>query len=100
MVEENPGRAKHTEAFAIVHCDPVTINLGNAIRRPGIQRSALFLGNFLDLAEHLTRTGLIKSDPLRIEQADGLKHASYTQSREFAGKNRLVPRGGHERLRR
>src|SRR5438309_740535 len=50
VVEQDPARCMETRGLAIVHSHPVAVDLGNAIRRPRIQRRLLGLRNLEHLA--------------------------------------------------
>jgi hypothetical protein len=76
VVEQNPVRGMDAVGFAIIHRDPVGIDLGGAIGRARIERRGFRLRNLLDLAEHFQRRGLIKSEAtLEAENADRLEQA-------------------------
>ena len=49
--------------------------------------------------EHLGGRGLVELD-VGIDRADPLEHARHPEGRELTRQQRLVPRGGHERLSR
>ena len=59
VVEQNAVAGIHPVAFAVVHRDPVGIELCYAIGAARIKRRALLLGNFLHQAIELTGAGLV-----------------------------------------
>ena len=76
MVEKNAVAGKDIVGLPVVDRDPVGIDLGGPVRTAGIERGCFLLGNFLDLAEHLTGGSLIKAGfMLQAKNADGLQEA-------------------------
>jgi hypothetical protein len=96
VVKENSATAKHAVTLAVVHRDPVPVDLGHAIRTPRVEGRGFPLRRFLDLAEHLTRGSLIKADAPRVQVPDSFQHARDAHCREFSGQDRLLPARRHE----
>ena len=99
MVEQDARTREHVVALAVIDRYPVAIDLGHAIGAARIEGRLFCLRRFLHMAEHLARRGLVKADGL-VHQAQRLKQAGDPEARHLAREQRLVPRGGHERLRR
>src|SRR6185503_17133989 len=78
VVEEYAAGTVHAVAFAIVHRDPVTVDLGHAVRAARIERRLFGLRHFLHLAEHLAARRLIEANVLGIDVADRLQNAGDT----------------------
>ena len=74
MIEQDSVTGIHPIALAVVHRDPVRIELGYPIRTAGIKLSALLLRCFLHQSIKLTCTGLVDAcfickakDPYRFQ---------------------------------
>ena len=67
MVKQNSVAAIHPIALAVVHRDPVPIELRDPIRTSRVERCAFPLRGFLHKSVQLTRTGLI--DPCLLSQS-------------------------------
>ncbi len=50
MIEQDAVRGIHAVGLAVVHGDPITVKLGDAIGRARIERRRLLLRNLLDQA--------------------------------------------------
>ena len=86
MVEEDAVASKDIVGFPVVDRDPVGVDLGDTVRTAGIERGGFFLGNFLDLAEHLAGGGLVKAGfLLQTENADGLQETQGTEGVAVGG---------------
>ena len=59
VVEEDAVAGVHAVALAVVDGQPVGVDLGAAVGRPGPKRGPLGLGDLLDLAEHLAGGRLV-----------------------------------------
>src|SRR5271170_3278968 len=76
MVEQNAVRGMDAIGFAIIHRDPIGIELRRAVGGARIERRGFRLRNLLDLAVHLRGRGLIEFDALlEAENADRLEQA-------------------------
>ena len=78
VVEQDAVRGVHAVGLAVVHRDPVGVDLGGAVGRARVERRGLRLRHLADLAEHLGRRGLVEphlafhaEDADRFEQAQG-----------------------------
>src|SRR5262249_15984657 len=60
VVEQNSRDRIEAKALAVVHRDPVAVDLRDAVWAPWIERRALALRRLHDLAEHLARAGLVE----------------------------------------
>src|SRR5580692_8389631 len=60
MVEQDAVRGEHAVGLAIVHRDPVAVELGDRIRRTRIKRRGFLLRDFLDQAVQFRSRGLIE----------------------------------------
>ena len=86
MVEQDAVDSEHTVSIAVLLDHPETVLLGHSIRRVGVERSGLALGNFLDLAVQLRGRSLIHLAGLgQTADADGLQHAQNTQCVHITG---------------
>ena len=59
MIEQHPVAGMHPVALAVVHSDPVGIELGHPVGTARIERRALLLRDLLHQAIELTGTGLV-----------------------------------------
>ena len=84
-------------ALPVVDGHPVAVYLGHAVGGTGVERGALGLGHFLNLAEHLAGGRLVEAD-LGIHESDGVEDAGHAQSSDLAGEDRLGEAGLHEGL--
>ena len=53
VIEEDPVAGKHVVGLAVVHGDPVAVELGCTVRAAGVEGRVFVLGYLLDLAEEL-----------------------------------------------
>ncbi len=60
VVEQDAVRGMNAVGLAIVHRDPVGVELGGAVGGARIERRRLRLRHLADLAEHLRRRGLVE----------------------------------------
>ena len=97
VVEEDPRRGVQPVALAVVHRDPVAVDLGHAVGTAGVERRRFALGDLEHLAEHLGRARLVEAD-LGVDQPDGVEHAGHAQGGRLTREHRLVPAGLHEGL--
>ena len=90
MVEQDPVAGEQAVRLAIIDRDPIGIHLGDAVGRPRVEGCGLALRDFLHLAEHLGRRGLIETSLLlEPENADRLEQ---TQGAERVGVRRVFGR--------
>ena len=98
VIEQDAGNGVQGEALAIVHGDPVPVDLRHAVWASRIEWRRLTLRRFVHLAEHLARAGLIEPG-VRRRLLHCLEHARHAEGREFAGEHRLCPGRLDEALR-
>ena len=98
VVEQNSGDCVQAEALAVVHRDPVAVDLRDAVRAARIERRDLALRALDDLAEHFARAGLIEAR-FRRRLLHRFEHARDAKRGELAGEDGLIPRRLHEALR-
>ena len=80
VVEEDAVAGEEPVGFAVVHGDPVAIELGHPVGRARVEGRGLGLGGFLHLAVELGRGGLIESGFfLQIQNPDGLQQPEGSQ---------------------
>ena len=99
MVEQNPAYRIQAIGLPIVHCDPVAIHFGHAVRRTRIEGRRLALGGLICFPEHLRGAGLVELR-LRMSESDGFEDAGYPQGRKLTGQHWLTPTGRNKALRR
>ena len=86
MVEQDPVDSKHAVSIAVLLDHPEAVLLGHSIRRVGVERGGLALGNLLDLAVQLRGRSLIHLAGLgQTADADSLQHAQNAQCVHIAG---------------
>ncbi|MCY1429231.1 hypothetical protein D9M71_451410 [compost metagenome] len=90
MVEQNAAAGVQVEAFAVVHGDPVAVQLGHAIRAARIERRVLVLLLGLDQAEHFAGGRLVETR-VRAELTDRFEQVGNAQAVDDAGGHRLIP---------
>src|SRR6185312_11687156 len=79
MVEQDAVGGEHAVGLAVVHRDPVAIELGHAVGRARIERSGFLLRRLLHQPVEFGRRGLIEPRLLfHAEDADRLKQPQYT----------------------
>ena len=98
MIEEDSGTRVHVVALAIIHGDPMPVELGDAVRTAWVERRGLVLRNFNDLAKHFGRTGLVEADVV-IGQTDRVEQSSDAECGGFAGQDGLSEGSLNKRLR-
>src|SRR6266478_5395817 len=101
MVEKDTVARIQAVSFAIVHADPMSVELGDAVRRARIKWGGLALWSLLGFAEHLGRRGLVKARALLQPQyPDGLKHPQRAEGVCVGRIFRGLERDRHVTLRR
>ena len=86
MVEQNAVDSEHAISIAVLLDHPEAILLCNCIRRIGMERSGLTLGNFLHLAVQLRGRSLIHLAGLgQAADTDSLQHTQNAQCIHIAG---------------
>src|SRR3954467_10510246 len=84
VVEQDAVGREHAIGLAIVHGDPVAVELGHAIRRARIERRGLLLRDFLYQAVELGGRGLVELRLfLHAEDADRLKSTLFANPTLF-----------------
>ena len=99
MVEQDAARRVQVVRLAVVHRDPVAVELGDAVGGAGVEGRGLGLRDLDDLAEHLRGRRLVEADP-RVGDADGVEQARHAQAGHVTREHRLAEAGLHEALRR
>ena len=97
MVEKDPGTSEEMMTLSIVHGHPMRVGLGDAVGAPWVEGSAFVLGYLNGLSEHLAAAGLVEAGA-RAFCSDAFEQPRDSQRRELGGGDRLLPRGGDERL--
>ena len=86
MVEQDAVDSEHPVSIAVLLDHPEAILLCDSIRRVGVERSRLALGNFLDLAVQLGGGSLIYLAGLgQTADTNGFQHTQNAQSVHIAG---------------
>jgi len=86
VVEEDPIASIHAIRLAVIHDDPVRVQLCDTIRRTGVKRGALALWGLDDLAVELGRGRLIEPDVLlEPAGADGVEETEGPEAIDVAG---------------
>ena len=98
VVEEDAGRRVEAKALAIVHRDPVAVELCDGVGAARIEGRRLGLRRLLDAAVHFGRGGLVEAR-VGLRRAHGLQHVRHADGGDGAGEDRLLPGGGDEALR-
>ncbi len=76
MVEEDAVAGVDAVGLAVVHADPVGVELGDRIGRTRVERRRLALRNLLDEAVKLAGAGLVELGfLLQAEDTDGFEQA-------------------------
>ena len=97
VVEENPARGVQTVALAVVHRDPVRIDLGGGIGTARVKRSGFILGHRLDQAVHLGAGGLVKTGLWR-HLPHGVEKSDRANGGDIAGELRDIEADPHVAL--
>src|SRR5262249_34248988 len=97
VVEEDARHRVEPEALTIVHGDPMAVDFRDAVGTARVERRRLALWRFDDLAEHLTRAGLIEPR-LRRRLLHRLEHPRHAERRELTREHGLRPGCLHEAL--
>src|SRR5256885_6095036 len=75
VVEEDAVARIQAVGLAIVHADPMRVELGDAVGRARIKRGGFALWGLLSFAEHFRRRGLVEARaPFKAQYPDGLEH--------------------------
>jgi len=86
VVEEDAVAGVDAIGLAVVHRDPVGVELGHGIRASRVKRGRLFLGDFLHKAEEFAGARLVEAGFLfEPEEADGLQKAEGSQGIDIGG---------------
>ncbi|MCY1528062.1 hypothetical protein D9M68_631540 [compost metagenome] len=81
VVEKNAVAGVHAIRFAVVHADPVGIQLGGRVRAARIERRGFLLRNFLYQAVELGRGRLVEAGLVfQLQDADGFQQAQRAQA--------------------
>src|SRR5262249_8106473 len=99
MVEQYTVACEQPVAFTIIHRDPVSVKLGDAIRAAGIKRGRFALRNLLRLAEKLRRRCLIEPRLAQTGFAYRFEQSERPQGSDLGGVFRDVETDAHVRLR-
>ena len=98
VVEPDSAARVQSVRLAIVHGDPMAVDLRDAVGAARIERRLFGLRRLDGVAEHLRTRRLIEANR-GIDLADRFEHARHAQRGELAGEHRLPPRRRNERLR-
>ena len=99
VVEQDAVRGVHAVGFAIVHRDPVAVQLGDGIGAARIERRRLLLRHLLHEAVELRRRGLVEAARLlHAEDAQRLEQAQHADGVGVGGVLRALERHGHVAL--
>jgi len=80
MVEEDAIACVNAIRLAVIHRDPVRIELCYGVWAPGVEGRCLLLGRLLHLAVELARGGLVEPHLLRhVQDAEGLEEPQGTE---------------------
>ena len=90
VIEEDAVAGVHAVRLAIVHRDPVGVQLCDAIGRTRIERRGLALRSLLHLAEHLRGRGLVEAGLRR--QAEDAHRLEQSQRADGIGVRRVLGR--------
>ncbi|MNF78047.1 hypothetical protein D3C84_602090 [compost metagenome] len=99
MIEQDAAAGMQVETLAVVHGDPVAIELGDTVRAARIERGIFVLLFGLDQAKHFTGRSLVETG-VRAELTDGLEQVSHAQAVDDPGGHGLIPGGRDKALRR
>ena len=97
MVEQNTAASEDVVAFAVVHREPVRVELSHTVGAAGVEGRGFLLGNFLYLAEHFGCAGLIVADA-GVDHTDGFKQTQCAESGDLGGGLWLIKRNPHKAL--
>ena len=96
VVEQNAVTGVHAVRFTVVDGDPVGIQFGDRIRRARIERSGLFLWNFLHQAVQFRSGSLIETRfLLQPQEADGFQQTQRAHRIHVGGIFRRLKRHGN-----
>ena len=99
MVEQNSVAGVHAISLAVIHRDPVGIQLGHRVRAAGIEGRRLLLRRFLHQPEQLGCRSLVKTALfLQAQDAHGLQNAQRPQRVRVGGVFGLLETHRHMRL--
>jgi len=98
VVEQDAAGTEDVVTFAVVHRDPVRVELGHAIRAARVERRLFDLRDGLYLAEHFRGRRLVEAD-LRIDQADRFQQVERAHAGDLCGGGGLFEAHAHEALR-
>src|SRR5882757_7259801 len=75
MIEEYAVAGVKAVSLAVVHRNPIGVNLSCPVRGTGVKRRGLPLRYFLDLTEHLRGRSLVEAGSLlQAQNPNGLQH--------------------------
>src|SRR2546426_1479425 len=97
MVEQDTRAGKEPVALAVVHRDPVPIDLRHPVRATRVERGQFILRTLPHPTKHFATRRLVKAN-FRVKMAHRLQQASHPESSKFSREYGLIPRGGHKRL--
>src|SRR5882757_11156604 len=80
VIEQDAVAGEKPIRLAVIHRDPISINLGGPIRRARVEGCRLPLRDFLNLAEHFG-SGRLVEPRLAVEpqNTDGFEHSQRAQ---------------------
>jgi len=100
VVEQNAVAGVHAVGLAVVHHDPVRIELGHGVGAARVEGRGFLLGDFLHQAIQLGGAGLVEAGFfLQPEDANGFEQAQGAQAVHVGGVLRAFEADGHMALR-
>ena len=96
VVEQDAVAGIHAIGLAVVHRDPVSVELGHRIGTARVERRGFLLGGFLHQAIQLGGAGLVEAGLLfHAENADGFQDAQRADAIRIGGVFRRLEGHGH-----
>lgn len=81
MIEQDTVARVHSVRLTVIDGDPVSVQLGDTVRRSGIEGGGLRLGSLDDLSVELGSRGLIETDVLlQAAGSDGVEQPQCAQT--------------------
>lgn len=100
MVEQDAVAREQAVRLAVVHGDPVGVQLGHRVRRTRVERRGLALRGFLHQPVQLGRAGLVETRFLfQTEDADGFEQPQRAERVRVGRVFRFLERHRHVALR-
>ncbi len=101
MVEQDAVRGVHAISLAVIHRDPIGVQLGRRVGAAWMERRGLALGRLLDQAVQLGRAGLVEAGLVgQLQDAQRLENAQRADAVGVGGVFRCFEADRHMALRR